>query len=500
MTEYYPHRVRAQPEALAGQWVLNHHDRPVPAGWIVFTHGPWTLATHPALPCVRLAGPGGDTVGWLLGHAVTPDGELARGELRLAASQIGWEAAREQFVDGLGGRFVVVLLAGSSPRLYPDALATLAAVFAPEEALVASTSSLIPLSPSTPYQLEWILATDIPYTKAEYPFGLTPRRGVERVLPNHYLDLSTWTLVRRWPTGELPIIVDTETAHRRVAELASRAIEAVAGICPIQSPLTAGYDSRVLLACSRAVLDRITLFTAHLPGETTGWRDIVVARAIAAKVGLPHTVLPHRRARASDLREFVERTGGEAGEPRGWQAIRTFKQTAPDRATLMGHSADIARGDYWNWMQPITAVTASRLLKICRVPPLPDFVARAKAWLRALPTRNMITVMDLVYAEQSGGCWAGVIEYAEDGYSLLRLAPMCHTEIIRTLMSLPEAYRRADGFEHDLLAAQWPELLEFPINDQLPVGRVRGRYYRTRESLGTLRDSVGRRMRRLMTN
>jgi hypothetical protein len=127
-------------------------------------------------------------------------------------------------------------------------------------------------------------------------------------------------------------------------------------------------------------------------------------------------------------------------------------------------------------------------------------VARAKAWLRALPTRNMITVMDLVYAEQSGGCWAGVIEYAEDGYSLLRLAPMCHTEIIRTLMSLPEAYRRADGFEHDLLAAQWPELLEFPINDQLPVGRVRGRYYRTRESLGTLRDSVGRRMRRLMTN
>jgi hypothetical protein len=328
---------------------------------------------------------------------------------------------------------------------------------------------------------------------------LTPRRGVERVLPNHYLDLSTWTLVRRWPTGELPIVTDTSAVHRRVATLASRTIEAVAGTCPIQLPLTAGHDSRVLLACSRAVQDHVTLFTAHLPGETTGWRDITVAQAIAAKVGLPHTVLPHLRARASDLREFVERTGGETGEPRGWQAIRTFKQTAPDRATLMGHSADIARGYYWKWLQPNTTVTASRLLKICRVPPLPDFVARAKAWLRALPTRNMITVMDLVYAEQSGGCWAGVIEYAEDGYSLLRLAPMCHPEIIRTLMSLPEAYRRAAGFEHDLLAARWPELLEFPINDQLPVGRVREGYYRTRESLGAMGASVGRRMRRLKT-
>jgi hypothetical protein len=311
------------------------------------------------------------------------------------------------------------------------------------------------------------------------------------------LDLSTWALMRRWPTGEVPIMVDTAAANRRVAELASRAINAIARTGPIQSPLTAGFDSRVLLACSRAVQDRITLFTAHLPGETTGWRDVTVARAIAARLGLPHTVLPHRRASVGDLREFVERTGGETGEPRGWRAIRTFKQTDRDRATLMGHSGDIVRIESWEWLKQGLPVTPGRIMAYCGIKPLPAFVARAKAWLQALPTRNPITVMDLLFVEQRGGCWGGVIEYAEDGYSRLRLAPMCHPEIIRTLMSLPEAYRWANGFEHDLLAAQWPELLEFPVNEALPMGRVREHYFRTREAAENQQATLGRTLRRL---
>src|SRR5215470_12067320 len=111
-------------------------------------------------------------------------------------------------------------------------------------------SGLLPVTDSTPYDVEWIMATDIPYTNAMYPLGLTPRRGVERVLPNHYLDLKQWALVRRWPKGDLPFDRDPSEAVRTVAATASRTIDGIAAAYSVQSPITAGRDSRLMLACS----------------------------------------------------------------------------------------------------------------------------------------------------------------------------------------------------------------------------------------------------------
>jgi hypothetical protein len=206
-------------------------------------------------------------------------------------------------------------------------------------------------------------------------------------------------------------------------------------------------------------------------------------------------VLPHRRPRSCDFREWAERTAGETGEPRGWQAIRTLLQVARDRVTLIGWGGDIVRPIYWKAMRVDSPVTASHILAICRVEPLPEFVARAESWLKSVPTRNPITIMDLLLAEQRGGCWTGVVQYPEDGYSLRRLNPMCHQEIVRTLMCLPEAYRREVVFERDLIAAQWPELLNFPFNEQVPTGRVRDVYYRTKQSVGSRVARVRRVMR-----
>jgi hypothetical protein len=479
---YYPHLLYPRPQILQGQFVFSRREELAPPGWKVESHGSWILAYAPDLPCVSIVGGAGELVGWILGYAITSDGKLAQATLRLKVNISSLESDIEEFVDSLGGRYLVILFAGPTPRVYPDPFAMLAAVYAPEEKILASTSGLIPRSAATPFQLSWISALDIPYRSAMYPLGLTPRRGIERLLPNHFLDIGSWVQIRRWPRGALPAVHDTSAAEKRIAELAKRAIRAIAEVYPIQSPLTAGRDSRVLLACAREVIERVSFFTAYIPDET-GWRDVVMAKAIAARFQLRHSILPYRRAGRSHLREWVDRTGGETGEGRGWRSIRTFRQVDPRRAVLIGWAGDIARPIWWSDTSVDTAVTPERILEICQAPRLPDFVARAHSWLESIPTRTGIKTIDLLFAEQRGGCWAGVIEYAEDGGCPARLAPLCHPEIVRTMMCLPEGYRRGMSLESAIIGSNWPELLEHPFNDAVAIGGGRKLFYRVRRSI-----------------
>jgi hypothetical protein len=418
----------------------------------------------------------GTVVGWLLGHAVTEDGWLVSDTIRLPGAP-DWNTGCERLVDELAGRFLLLLVSSPSPRVYPDALGMLGAVYAPSSETVASTSNLIPLGPSTPFNVPRIRAVDAPYNTSMYPLGLTPRDGIERVLPNHFLDLSTWTLVRRWPTEPLRSDADPAAVQVSVAASTARTIAALAREYPLQSPLTAGRDSRALLACAKDVLDRVTLFTAELPREATGWRDVTVARRIAREMGVEHTLLRHRRARPGDLREWAIRTAGEVGEARGWRATRTYRQVDRDRFLLSGWAGDIARPIYWEKVTSDERITAQHVLRVCELGPYPEFVDRANRWLDALPTDDAATVLDLVFAEQRGGCWAGVIRYAHEGTSPGNVAPMCHQQTVRSMMSLPVDYRRLMRFERDLIEKVWPELLEFPFNEELEVPRARRRFY-----------------------
>jgi hypothetical protein len=496
MTTYYPHRHGAAPSSLVGQFVLGWGDISAPQRWTVLSQRGWTLALHPALPSFRVVTTGGENVGWLLGHAVARDGKFV-GQPIVVPSQPSGDATCEEIVAGLSGRFLLLMLAGPNPRMYTDAFAMLAAVFARSARMVASTSSLIPVTDSTPYEVAWIMATDVPYTNAMYPLGLTPRRGVERVLPNHYLDLEQWTLVRRWPKGDLAFDRDPSEAARTVAATASRTIDGIAAAYPVQSPITAGRDSRLMLACSRNVAHQIEFFTAPFPGQLVGWRDVMISKRIAARIGLTHRVLPYRRPRRSDRLEWVQKTAGETGEVNGWRALRTLKQLAADRVALSGWAGDIVRPIYWKGKPSDYVVTVADILAICNVPPLPVFVSRAAQWLASLPTRNAITVFDLLLAEQRGGCWTGVITYAEDGYPRARLAPLCNEEIIRTMMCLPESYRREMVFERDVIALMWPELLEFPFNEQVPLSRVGSLYFRGRQFASSNLNRVRRAIRRV---
>jgi len=168
---------------------------------------------------------------------------------------------------GFGGRFVIVLLEDGLQRIYLDACGTLSTVYSPIEEVVASTSFLIPYSNATPDNIRLQKALRMPFNHSNgYPVGLTPRHQVKRLLPNHYLDLANWEAKRFWPQGELAE-GDAETAVGAIVDILKRQLGAIFAQDSVQLSLTAGGDSRVLLACARKYAQEMELYTVEIPGD-----------------------------------------------------------------------------------------------------------------------------------------------------------------------------------------------------------------------------------------
>ena len=287
---------------LTGQFLLSRHAGKVPGSWTARTLAGWTLGTC-ELPVRDLVDDAGRPAGWLVGHPVL-DGTLGDGPVRLGTSdprQLDWRAV-DALLHRLAGRFLLVLLPSEQPTVVLDAYGSLAAVFSATEELVASTTTLTAAAEDT----DLVEATGFPYRSSWLPFGLTLRRGVRRLQADHALDLRTWRTSRHWLPPE---VQDRDPLERAMAvyEGVRTTIGAVAAVHPLSLSLTAGRDSRFVLACARDVLDQASFFT--LVNDGPGSVDVVTARRLARRFDLDHVLVPVGQVDDQGLQRSLAVTG-----------------------------------------------------------------------------------------------------------------------------------------------------------------------------------------------
>jgi hypothetical protein len=338
---------------------------------------------------------------------------------------------------------------------------------------VASTPNLISYDDKTPDRVHLARAIGIPFTNGMYPLGLTPRYGIDRILPNHFLDLSSWQLIRHWPKQPLVNVTSPDAAISEISAIVKRNIAAIARDGTARLTLTAGKDSRMLLACGRDIADKVELFTAQIP-DKNGRIDCDVATRIARRFGLTHYVLSTESATEEDLEEWMFRIGFSTGEIRGWESATMFKRLPNGgRAMLKGLVGELARGFYWYKDDTETAaMPPERLIEHCNTCPLyEEPLGRARDWLRTVPVADSLQLLDMFYLEQRLGCWAGVLPYAECDFGFA-VYPMCHRGVVERMLTLPTAYRRSGSLAEHIIAREWPELLEWPFNKAVGPRRL----------------------------
>ena len=482
----------AEAAILSEQFILCRDPEHVPAGWPTQVAASWRLAHHPSLPVVRIVNHRDDLVGWILGYAVDDEGVLLEGGVTVTAP-VDTTDELEQWVYLHAGRFAVVVVTEAFERVYLDAAGSLSMVYSEAVACAASTPAVVPLTSETEELVEEMELVGIPGV-GMYPLHLTPRRNVLRLLPNHFLDLRTWSAERHWPAT-------VELRARETAEVVSTVVDRVRLVIaalvekrPVLQRLTAGRDSRMLLACSRPFADRITFFTAeHLRSDETSWLDCTVAARMSKDLGLRYVRLPRRRPTPGELKEWQLRTGWSVGEEKGRQAYATFKGLPAGHADLVAMCGELGRAEHWPEQLPdfwtprpgTPHFARDQLLEFFMNLYFPASVARhprsestVAEWLDATRSYDMYFVHDLFYIEQRLGTWGGVFPYAFAVDGRFLLFPFSDRRAFEAMMSLPVEARLADEMTQLLIEQEWPELLSYPFNRPQGLRQLKSAQFR----------------------
>lgn len=482
---------------LSRQWVLSDDSGDGPEGWPAWRLGGLHLSTHPDARACTLESRDGTAIGWIVealawlgrdGDAIPEDSLRLPLDAAFTAAeveQVLYGRGPDGWTDGTGfaGNWTAVVVSadGALRRLYLGPSHSV--VFCPERRIAATTHQLIPG-----------LARDVPLSRAVdpvrtgkyYPFGLTPFLGLERLLPNAALDLETFRPVRHWPpeSGFTPTIPG-EAGAARIVDHARRLVAVLARrYRTFKVPLSAGRDSRAVLACLRPLAaespERLELFTSARPGLEPR-TDVQIARKVAARAGLPLAVqrIRPRPTEADEMLRAFARLGESKWGPILAAPARQAGVPREDVISLPGHAGETARAVHWNpHTRSRTELTPRELVRGLTAPPDDAVLAAAARWLDGLPAAvraRPCDVLDLAHVEQVLGCWDSSTRYLFPGRGRANTSLMATTLALETMLRLPEDYRAQAVLQRDMIAYGWPELLDFPFNEPLGLLRLRWR-------------------------
>ena len=291
----------------------------------------------------------------------------------------------------------------------------------------------------------------------------TVYEGCLHLLPNHYLDVNRLEQVRFFPKGTLP---DLEASA--VAETSRAILEGIfAGIVGRQKvtmALTAGWDSRILLAASKHVarevqyyLDRMGVLPEHHP-------DVQVPRRLAKRLGVSFITLNSDDFTPGWLSSALAANVTGARALPKTRTICAMLLVGEERIIINGVGGEISRNN-WDSGLDLDAVTSSDLVRMFWIVDHPFSVREAERWQRGLPALDeRVNSTVLFFWEQRLGNW-GAQYVAEQDIAVDTLHPYNCRLLIETLLATPRRARAAPDFplHRQLAQAMWPEVLSVPF-------------------------------------
>lgn len=374
------------------------------------------------------------------------------------------DAAAGCIGDRLGGRYLLFLNMNGKVRIYPDGAAQLPCIYMPENGIAGATAYA--LLSEEDYEGRFrhdLYATLDIENDGWFPGGLTAHEGVERLLPNHFLDLGNWTQTRYWPVQNIERTGCPQKNIEEIAQIVRIQIEAL-----INSPwkvaqaLTAGQDTRIMLACVRPYIDAIEFVT--IAGSRVRDTDTVISKRIAGDLGLNHNVLARAVADEDTVARYMRRGGHCVGGPN--RLIHpSLKDLRQSHVFVGGASGEIGRAFFWNGGDGReTPLDGHLMVGRMGLPAVAELQDRLGVWLEGLQEVDPLIALDLAYIEQRVGPWGGAQMFSDPTF--IRHNPLGNTRILKLMLSLPDDWKRHNRLTHELIGRFWPELLRYPFNSQ----------------------------------
>ena len=413
----------------------------------------------------------------LLGFAIDPDhpehDDAAVLELLAADRRRGSEQAT---IDRLSGRFVLFVFDGPDLHVQTDAVGARAVEYtwtgdefhaASQSFLLAEAVSLADSGRRAEFAGSRHAQLD---REAFLPADVTLFDQVHRLIPNHRLDVTERRQVRVWPVEPVAQASLEEAAGFAAGQL-SASLENASFHFPLSLPLTAGYDSRALLAATpRSRRTRVFVYTLlyrHL-GRLSA--DAHIASRVARRAGVQHHLVDCRGLPGAEWRRLYSGNSPLAHyDDWGIIAQGMLHGLPGGHVALKGNASEIVRNFYWHDnAAPPTRDAADILALHSGWSELPFVVDAVERWFEAtapIARASGVAIDDLFYWEHRCGSWQAQSQLEWD-IAQEAFMPFGNRRMLARLLGVP-ARERADHGQallHEIMRVTDAEVLELPFN------------------------------------
>ncbi|MEO8615845.1 MAG: hypothetical protein ABI600_11950, partial [Luteolibacter sp.] len=418
----------------------------------------------------------------LLGFALDPDDpEAGNGEI-LRRLIVSTERCEDifQVVETLGGRWVLIVHDGEQTIVLHDATAQRQVYFtrpgtgggmicASKPGVMAerlgftmdaSAVDFIQSRKLNDYEIYWMPGDTSLYAE------------IAALLPNHFLSLSDGSCHRFWPAQALPPMSYPQVLAECVRLLRGQ-IDSAQRRYPLAISMTAGWDSRLVLALHRQYTEGLYAFTLvypHLPCES---RDVCVPKRLLGKLGIEHHLVPYPDTIDGAFKEIFRRNNISANSAYCADTQSLYAIYPGDRVCVTGDVAEIVKCYYGRRRPKAEPVSALELAELGGLGKHPFALEAFGRWLEH-SGGPPIDLLDLFCWEQMAGRWQARVR-AEYDMAQESFAPLNNRRLLRVMLTVDAGMRCGPDFRlfGDLIEALWPDVLSEPINPPESVSRAR---------------------------
>ena len=299
--------------------------------------------------------------------------------------------------------------------------------------------------------------------KRGIPVGnMTPYEGTRQVGANHRLNWSTFDAERIFPREDAKPMSPDEALDVVIPWLENVMAQATQSH-RVNMAVTAGWDSRITLALSRKVKERIHYYTIRHKNTPLTFPDLALPQAMS-KEGFEHSIYEDHDAEYAEQWKAVEASFTHANYKRFHSFFCMFPEFQPDQLTIVGTVSEVAK----NYLEHIPISTARQALRAAHLVEHPSIEAHFQKWMdQEAPVieRHGYRVLDFLHWEQDVTNFAG-LGMQQINHVVHQFSPFNSVKVLQALLSTPPHVRDKyiPKLYAQLIRTAWPELMNHPVN------------------------------------
>jgi hypothetical protein len=456
------------------QFFLSRVQTTLPNGWNFFQIGRYCLYSHPDLDVTQLSDQRKRLV--LIGDIFSPaEAEKRNAEILkdIFVNVRGMKALFLQ-IKPYAGRFALVYMDDKEAIILHDALSLREIYYCPKEnEIVCGSQPNLIIKFAKPGIMARCERDFLDYFKKNSINGRwNPHRkwigdetyyeGINHLLPNHFLDLNTCGVQRYWPNETIRRL-DLGEAVSESCSFLQGSIRAMTSRYSIMAAVTAGWDSRTLLAATKDVRDRIYFFVNN-QGLGPGHPDIMVPRNIFAGIGVPFHVHDVPMDVDNEFRRIFLNNTFFSSERILPTIYNVYFKDHSNNVNMLG-IGEIGRTRFGK--EPKYLSTYRIIHKMKQLECRYAIRQGEKILHELLPVSRAynLNVLTLLYWEHWLGNW-GVTGNSESDIAVDEINPYDSHKLYEIFLGVDNKYTRYDNpvIFKEMIRKMWPELMQWPIN------------------------------------